>query len=188
MECNNWQETGLMYLSGELNDKESSRFLEHMQACEVCRNEIASFEHLQTAVLSPDIFCAVPSGETDAKIIAACSRKPILTGINLLGAPWVKRTVYSSLFLLFGLGAGIYFAPYINTVMNRAPAETVSATFRQPAPAAQAHVQPATAAVRTDSLASHSKDSFNQPEQQMIARPIDASSQQGIITVDLKKE
>jgi len=187
MECKNWQETGLMYLSGELTSEEASQFLEHTRVCDVCKHEVASYEYLQKTVLSSEIFCEAPSEAIDAKILAACSYKPMITGMNLFGTTWVKRTVYASLFLVFGLGAGIYFA------MNYyAPVQTDSQTAAaqqavpvSPVPAAK----PATTvALHKDSLASHPKDSLNQPENQMITRPIDASSQQGIVTVDLKKE
>jgi len=188
MECKNWQETGLMYLAGELTSEEASQFLEHTCACDVCKNEVASYEYLQKNVLSSEIFCEAPSEALDAKILAVCSQKPMITGMNLFGTTWVKRTVYASLFLVFGLGAGVYFA------MNYyAPVQTDSqasvAKQAVPASAVPAATTPVTTvAIHKDSLASHLKDSLNQPENQMITRPIDVSSQQGIITVDLKKE
>jgi hypothetical protein len=187
MECKNWQETGLMYLSGELTREEASQFLEHTSVCDVCKQEVGSYEYLQKTVLSSEIFCEAPSEAIDAKILAACSHKPMITGMNLFGATWVKRTVYASLFLVFGLGAGVYFAMNYYAPV---PTNSQASASQQPIPASPvtAAAPATTVAMHKDSLASHLKDSLNQPENQIIARPIDASSQQGIVTVDLKKE
>jgi hypothetical protein len=187
MECNKWQETGLLYLSQELRSTDVSEFQAHIDVCSVCRNEIDSFDHLQKNVLSADIFLDVPSELIDTKIIAACSKKPIVTGFSLFGVTWAKRALYSSLFLVFGLGAGLYFAMnyYIPEQNN-----TVAGTSHQLAPVAHQSQAPQTVAVsKKDSLTSHKKDSLTLPEDQpMLARPIDPNSHQGIITVDMSKE
>ena len=187
MECNKCQETGLLYLSQELSSSDVSEFHAHIDVCDVCRNEMESFDHLQKDVLSADLFVDVPSDSIDTKIIAACSQKPILTGFSLFGVTWAKRTLYSSLFLVFGLSAGLYFAMnYYVPAQNN----TVAATSQQFAPVAHpVQAQQSVAISKKDSLISHKKDSLALPEEHpMLARPSDQNSQQGIITVDLSKE
>ena len=89
-------------------------------------------------------------------------------------------------FLIFGMGAGVYFTMnYYNAVTNN---NAMASHKSLPAPAIASGSQVALAKNR-DSALSDKKDSLKQKETiPFVNHPRPDAPQQGIVTVDLKKE
>jgi len=185
MECNKCQETGLLYLSHELEEAEAAEFLDHLNVCTVCRDEVARYEQEKKAIFSLEMMGENPSGQTDAKIIAVCSKRLPITGISLFSGVWGKRTVYSLLFLFFGLGAGVYFSLNFN---NAFKPNSISVSSEQtPAPiASSAHNKPFV--IQNDSQNIQDKDLLKPAESPLVAEPPVITPVQDIIPVSLVKE
>lgn len=183
MECNKWQEEGLLYVCREMDAAQTERFKKHVQFCDCCRNEIDQYMHDKKAFFCADMLCESPSGSVDKKIITACSRMPKYSwSIPLLSTVWFKRTLISMVFLVFGTGAGVYFT--IN-YYNAAPAGNALASHKTHAPA----IAYGSLSKSRDSSLSDKKDSLKQKENMpFINRQQRSQPQQGVFTVDLKKE
>ena len=76
MECNKWQEEGLLYVSREMDASQAEEYEKHVQICDVCRIEIDQYIHDKKTLFSADMLCESPSEHIDKKIIAACSSMP----------------------------------------------------------------------------------------------------------------
>lgn len=185
MECNTMQETGLLYLSHELGEVQTAEFLDHLSVCSVCRDELAAYEHEKKALYSLEMLGENPSAQTDAKLLAACSRRPMITGFNLFSGVWGKRTVYSLLFLFFGLGAGLYFAMNYTNVLK--PNNVALTSEQHSAPLASA-VQEKVPAMLHESLNSQGKDMAAPAESPLAIEPALITPVQDIIPVALTKE
>jgi hypothetical protein len=189
MECNKWQEEGLLYVSKEMTASRASEYLKHVQVCDVCRVEIDQYFIDKKSLFSANMLCESPSDEINKKIIAACSFVPKASRtIPLFSTVWFKRAVISMVFLVFGTSAGIYFT------MNYYDATTKSnalASHKSIAPAAPSVDRVALGSLEKsrDSAAADKKDSLKQKENvPYINHTQSGASQQGIVTVDLKKE
>jgi hypothetical protein len=189
MECNKWQEEGLLYVSREMNALQAKEYEKHVQLCDVCRNEIDQYILDKKALFSADILCESPSEAVDKKIITACSYMPKTSrSITLFSTVWFKRAVISMVFLVFGTGAGIYFTMnYYNATTNG----TALASHKTPsAPAVASGNQGSlgSLAKSQDSALSNKKDSLKQKETAPFVNRQHSTPQQGMVTVDLKKE
>lgn len=191
MECNKWQEEGLLYVSKEMDASQASEYGKHVQLCDECRVEIDQYLHDKKTLFSMDMLCESPSKEIDNKIITACSQSPKITsGNTIFSAVWFKRAIISMVFLVFGTGAGVYFTVnYYNATVN----SNALASHKTLAPAVTSAVQVAQGAqgalVKKDSALAGKKDSLKQKEAApFVNRHRPNAPQQGIVTVDLKKE
>ena len=183
MECNKWQEEGLLYVSKEMNASQAAEYGKHVQLCDVCRTEIDRYLIDKNKLFSADMLCESPSEDIDRKIIAACCNRPVVSrNIPLFSTVWFKRAVISMVFLVFGAGVGVYFTMnyYDATTKNNA-----LASHKILAPTmASADVAQGAQTKSRDSALANKKDSLKQKEN----TPFVNHHQQGIVTVDLKKE
>ena len=122
MDCNKWQEEGLLYVSHELDAAQVATYENHVQGCTVCQDELSNYLHDKKSFFHADVLCEAPSPAIDDKIIAACSRLPRAThGAGIFASVWFKRALISSVFLIFGTTAGVYFTMnYYNGTANPA--------------------------------------------------------------------
>ena len=186
MECNKWQQEGLLYVSREMEASQAEEYEKHVQLCEVCRVEIDQHIHDKKTLFSAEMLGESPSEHIDKKIIAACSSMPkVSRSIPLFSTVWFKRAVISMVFLVFGTGAGVYFTMnYYNAITNN----NALASHKSLAPAVASGSQVALVKNR-DSTLSGKKDSLKQKETiPLVNHPRPGAPQQGIVTVDLKKE
>ncbi len=100
MECNKWEEMGLLYSSGELNDLEQKSYSEHLEKCLECRGQMAEYRKMQP-FFSFDILGEIPSAACDTEILRVCSdaRKKVL-GINSISLFFKKSVISVSLFIV----------------------------------------------------------------------------------------
>jgi hypothetical protein len=108
MECNKWEETGLLYVSRELDEAHQAEFKNHLSTCAFCSNEVSLYTLEKTRFFSPDILSVQTTPELDIKIVTRCTAV-IPTQVGIMGALWIKRIVFSALVFAFGAGAGGYF-------------------------------------------------------------------------------
>ncbi len=187
MECNKWQQEGLLYVSREMEASQEEEYQEHVQLCEGCRDEIDQYIRDKKTLFSAEMLCESPSEHIDRKIIAACSSMPkVSRSITLFSTVWFKKAVISMVFLIFGTGAGVYFTMnYYNAATNN---NAVASHKTPPAPAVASDSRVALAK-NHDLMLSNKKDSLKQKETiPLVNHPRPDAPQQGIVTVDLKKE
>jgi hypothetical protein len=190
MECLKWQEVGLLFVSGETDVRQNEELKEHMKVCAECKNEVDQYYFEKKKFFSHDLLAEAPPKAIDAKIITACSQKPVMTtGFNLFSGLWMKKALLSTFFLVFGMGAGVYFTVHYFSsdtggVAISKPAKTlemgVIATNQKGSMAGQAMQ------TKSDSAANAKKDSLK--SNNAAAFPSGRKSSEGIITVDVKKE
>jgi anti-sigma factor RsiW len=188
MECSKWDEIGLLFTSGELDQFQSTEFTKHLAACQSCNSELSQYTLERKQFFTPAILCEQTSGHVDAKILSLCSRPMVPTGMGLFSLAWVKRAAFSALVFTLGLTAGGYFAfAYYHTKTSAAFARaTKNSPVPQTAPSAVASSAPAGDAAKPtiDTL----KQTIPPLLKQGKRAHQTASPSQGIITVDLKKE
>ncbi len=110
MECNIWEEKGLLYMAGELDENEKQSFKVHLVGCEICQTELQTYSKEKEMLFRPEMFEDEPSPYVDREIIRVCSQpiKPVLQ-VPLIPA-FVKNTLFALLILAVGFGGGAYFA------------------------------------------------------------------------------
>ena len=189
MECNKWQEEGLLYISKELNADGMQNFQKHIEICSECRAEADQYRYEAEKFFNRSLLSELPSEAIDNKIIAMCSQPvKVTTGLGLFSGLWLKKAVFSTMFLVFGMSAGVYFT--VN-YLTSSPSKAIVSSFKKPAPAQSAdNAAGAIALAKTnDSSSMRRKDSLKRTDPAPIIRAAHLVPQsQGIITVDLKKE
>ncbi len=117
MECARWEETGLLFTSGELSNEEGTAFQDHLDQCETCRKEYEGYQELRSQFNPSKLLQAEPSERTSQEILRVCAdgSKKITTSAPLFSSV-LKKGLVSAVFLLAGfMGTG-----YFVFVMNEA--------------------------------------------------------------------
>jgi hypothetical protein len=185
MECNKWEETGLLYTSRELDGPVVSDFEKHLAACLFCNDQLTQYSLEKKQFFTHAILCEETPDHLDEKILAMCSKPMVPTSIGLFSASWFRKAVFSSLIFALGVGAGGYFtfAYYYKAKTTNAYADArKTAPQPQTATATQASVTQNASSLALDTSKQRTKPLLKPGTQQG-----DANSQ-GIVTVDLKKE
>jgi len=187
MECNKWQEEGLLYISKELDGSGKQLFENHMELCPACRGEVEQYRFDASNFFKESLIGESPSEKINQKIIAACSQAPVLsTGFGLFSGFLFKKAIISTIFLIFGMSAGVYFT--VNYFSGSSASASASSLKK---PAVSQASSAAVMAKANDSSATLKADSIKGIQSALQGdshrTPIDAQ-QQGIITVDLKKD
>jgi hypothetical protein len=187
MECNKWQESGLLYISHELDEREDGEFKEHMQVCSTCGKEVEQYFYDKNNFFPGSLLCESPSEAIDKKIIAACSQLPKMTvRLGIFSGVWVKNAVMATVFLLFGMSAGVYFTLNYVTA-SRASVAVSSEKKSSSTPSAIASSEKSIPAHAVDSSRLNKKDTLKRGVPGSIVNP-QPVPQQGMVPVDLKKE
>jgi hypothetical protein len=185
MECNKWDENGLLYLAKELSQPLSSEFEQHLTSCQSCSSELNQYTLEKKQFYSTAILCELTPEHLDKKIISLCSKPMIPTSIGLFSTQWVKRAVFSTLVFALGMSAGGYFTfAYYQSKTSSAYAQAKNAAASQSATAAHVSVPAATQNLALDSAQKGIPSLSKKGEKALPAQ----TAPQGIITVDLKKE
>jgi hypothetical protein len=190
MECNKWEEDGLLYISKELDDVKRAQFENHFSTCAFCSNELSLSSLEKTRFFSQDILCIRTSPELDMKIMSRCTAvRP--TQIGIMGALWIRRIVFSTLMFAFGAGAGGYFMfVYFHAKSDAAIAAAKAKAMTSPiVSSASADMNLSLDTSKHESIASLRAP--RAPRDKSVLSPsttTPAGSSRGIITVDLKKE
>jgi hypothetical protein len=200
MECNKWEETGLLYVSRELNEDQRADFKNHLSICSYCSNEHSLYTLEKTRFFSPDVLSIQTTPELDNKIIGRCLAV-VPTQAGIMGTLWIKRIVFSALVFAFGAGAGGYFTfAYYHAKSGAAIAAANAKAMNAPVASSAA---PSIATERnSSSLSVDSSKPGSIPDLRAARASSEASDKSGrspsvnkgtgtshgIITVDLKKE
>jgi anti-sigma factor RsiW len=109
MECNKWEEKGLLFTSGELSEEEAKAFNDHCMTCETCRKELQLYHREKESLFKPEMFEESPSPAVDKEIMRVCTRpvKPTMT--SPIFSSFIKNTIYALLIFAVGFGGGAYF-------------------------------------------------------------------------------
>jgi hypothetical protein len=194
MECNKWEETGLLYVSSELDEEQQTQFKSHLSTCAFCSNELSLYSLEKARFFSPDILSVPTTPELDIKIISRCTAVlPAQSGI--MGTLWIKRIVFSALVFAFGAGAGGYFTfAYYHAKSDAAIAaaktKSMAAPIASSVSAASAFRSPSALSLDTSKpesiAATRAATRAKSARSPSVNNATGAS--RGMITVDLKKE
>jgi len=115
MECNKWDENGLLFMARELSQPLASEFEKHLISCQSCSSELNQYTLEKKQFYATAILCESTPEHLDNKIISLCSKPMVPTSLGLFSMPWVKRAVFSALVFALGVGAeAISVSPIIS--------------------------------------------------------------------------
>jgi len=128
MECNKWEETGLLYVARELNDHAATAFEIHCKECSCCAELVESYRRDKSRFFRLDILCEKPSARVDQAIENAAAHSLRIAGIywNLFSG--LKKAVVPVLLFVLGFGTGTYFVLNIQNAKTRPMAVAQSKT------------------------------------------------------------
>lgn len=109
MECNYWEEKGLLFTSGELNEEDAKAFNDHLKSCEQCKKELQLYRHEKETFFKPEMFEDAPSAAVDSEILRICSQPIKPTVASTIFTTFVKNVIYALLIFAVGFGGGAYF-------------------------------------------------------------------------------
>jgi anti-sigma factor RsiW len=145
MECHKWEESGLLYSSGEMNDKEARDFEEHLKECEECGRELYLYRREHERFYTPQILGESPSAAVDAEILRVCSDPRKQAARFMLVPALLRKALVPALLLV----VGFISAGYI--VMNMENAGQLKAAAAQEKAAIAARQQPVSGPAAADS-------------------------------------
>ena len=107
MECNKWEEYGLLFTSGELDTGERQSFEKHLGECDSCTREYEAYRTDRKRFFTPEILEDAPSSACDAEIIRVCSdgRRKV-SGVHSMPLFIRKSVVSVALFVIGFAGVG----------------------------------------------------------------------------------
>jgi hypothetical protein len=184
MECNKWDENGLLYITNELSQPVTSEFEQHLKICQCCSDELNQYSLEKKQFFTTAILCETTPEHLDKKIISLCSKPMIPTTIGLFSMQWVKRAVFSTLVFALGVGAGGYFTfAYYQSKTSSAYAQ-----IKNTAPSPSTAAAPVSAPAPTPNLALDTAKKGLPSLAKKSEKALPAKTPQGIIPVGLKKE
>jgi hypothetical protein len=185
MECNKWDENGLLFMARELSQPLALEFEKHLISCQSCSSELNQYTLEKKQFYTATILCESTPEHLDKKILSLYSKPMVLTSIGLFSMPWIRRAVFSALVFALGVGAGGYFSfAYYQSKTSSAYAHAKSTSTSQPAATAQVSSPAAAPDLALDSAQKGIPSFSKKGEKALPAK----TAPQGIITVDLKKE
>jgi hypothetical protein len=121
MECNKWEESGLLYVARELNQASVVDYEAHTRTCSFCAQQVELYKSDKARFFIREILCEAPSARVDQAIAQACAHpvRIAATQWNLFAG--VKKVMVPLLLFVLGFGAGTYF------VLNMQNAKTTTA-------------------------------------------------------------
>lgn len=107
MECNKWEEYGLLFTSGELDAGERQSFEQHLGECSICAREHEAYRAEKKRFFTPEILEDTPSPACDAEIIRVCSdgRRKV-SGLHPMPLFIRKSVISVALFVIGFVGVG----------------------------------------------------------------------------------
>lgn len=129
MECAKFEELGLLYVSGELNENEAREYEAHLETCEYCKRETAQYKEESASLFTADNLCAEPSPNVDAEIKRVCADPRAMRKPAFMPMMFIKKYAPVPVFLmLVAVAIGGYIRHHTTTaedlrVKYSAPAE-----------------------------------------------------------------
>lgn len=106
--CTEWEKTGLLYSSGELDEEGRSAYAKHLSECESCRAELDRYLREHARLYTPSVLEEVPSDVVDREILRVCSQSKVVPTSVSFFSIFARRAVLSALLLVVGFGGGLY--------------------------------------------------------------------------------
>jgi hypothetical protein len=119
MACSEWEVTGLLYSSKELDVDQQRLFEEHMAVCSECKEQMELYQKERTLFFNLTNLQEIPSKKVDEEILRVCSNSTKqFTSLGILPSI-LKKTAFSITFFIVGFAVVGYFAMNIqNSTKN----------------------------------------------------------------------
>lgn len=122
MECNKWEEEGLLFTAHELHEHLAAGFQAHCKECAFCAAQVEQYLRDKAVLFTRETLGAHPSERVDTAVAAACAHP-----FRIAAAHWslfslVKKSAVPVLLFILGFGAGTYFVLNIQNAKTAAPA------------------------------------------------------------------
>jgi hypothetical protein len=73
MECTKFEELGLLYVSGELDDSDARQYEAHLEECPGCKRETEAYKADRASLFGPDMLGEPPPEAVNREIIRVCT-------------------------------------------------------------------------------------------------------------------
>jgi hypothetical protein len=133
MECNKWEEAGLLFTAGELHEHTAAAFKEHCKECAFCAQQVEQYLLDKARLFTKEILCACPSLRVDQAVAQACAHPMRVTSAHWSLFAGVKKAALPLLLFILGFGAGTYFVLNIQNARSNAPVAAAPKTLSVPA-------------------------------------------------------
>ncbi len=176
MACSEWDVTGLLYSSKELDVDQKKLFEEHLGVCSECKEQMELYEEERTCFFNLANLQELPSKKVDEEILRVCSNPTKqFTSLGVLPS-FLKKTAFSITFFIVGFAVVGYFAMNLpNSAKNKVAIEKNELT------------QPLQAVVKTTDQDSLISDSANDTGL-YFSKTRGSLGSKGVVPVDLKNK
>jgi hypothetical protein len=129
MACSEWEVTGLLYSSKELDVEQTRLFEEHLSVCSECKEQMELYEFEKTRFFNLANLQELPSKKVDEEILRVCSNPTKqFTSLGVLPS-FLKKFAFSMTFFIVGFAVVGYFAMNIqNNATNSVAIEKNEST------------------------------------------------------------
>ena len=181
--CSKWEETGLLYSSGELGELETREYEAHLKMCEECSEELNTYKFEKTSFFTPEILGESPSQAVDKELIRVCSSaKKQFAKVSVFPI-FMKKAAVSMLLLVIGFAT----VGYIKLNSEQARAMQAQLLEREGVSGSTAEQQnsqtPSVALSENDSML---YDSLSRDSNTNFSKTRGNLNTQGVVPVDLK--
>ncbi|NLL13402.1 MAG: hypothetical protein GX267_08360 [Fibrobacter sp.] len=120
MACSEWEVTGLLYSSKELDVNQTRLYEEHLGVCSECKEQMELYQKERTHFYNLTNLQELPSKKVDEEILRVCSNPTKqFTSLGVLPS-FLKKTVFSVTFFIVGFVVVGYFAMNLQNSANNA--------------------------------------------------------------------
>lgn len=176
--CSKWEEFGLLYDSGELNELDNAEFETHLKSCKECETEHNAYLNDKNNLFTPQILGEVPSDSVSSEIKRVCisaEKQHTITPVFSLVA---KKAAVSMLLLIIGFASVTYIR------INNDQAQSIRARIVEKQDTIDAAQNATTALSDTDSALF---DSLKKDPDVNFSKARGNMNLKGVIPVDLQK-
>ncbi|MCL2690245.1 MAG: zf-HC2 domain-containing protein [Chitinispirillia bacterium] len=146
MACNEFEKSGLLYVSGELDEHEIRQYEAHLLVCSDCRYETEEYKKERVSYYNAKNLEETPSESADKEIIRVCSvaKKRYTSAFIPL---FLKKRAAAPLYILMIMAAIGGYVQYHSISAQKMSAQLLGETAAPEALASQAAVQDIPSAV-----------------------------------------
>jgi len=99
MECFKFEESGLLYVSGELNAAEAQAYEAHLAECAECRQEVETYKKERETLFTADILGEAPSEAADKEILRVCANPKKKFSLSIMPL-YIRKYAAAPVFLM----------------------------------------------------------------------------------------
>lgn len=101
MACSEFEVSGLLYVSGELDADGAKAYEAHLEGCEECRGEVNAYRHEHASLYTAEILGDNPSEAVDSEILRVCANpKKMLAPSALTPMMFIRKYAPVTVFLM----------------------------------------------------------------------------------------